>query len=75
AAEKARLLQKYGAVVEVVYPGRNPQMDFVDPTYKPAKSSETKKTKGKTDTAPENGTGTEGEGIDPFAGQSGDAGV
>ncbi|MFT7754550.1 UNVERIFIED_CONTAM: hypothetical protein ODX46_00065 [Salmonella enterica subsp. enterica serovar Enteritidis] len=41
AAEKARLLLKYGAVVEVVYPGRNPQMDFVDPTDKPPKSSET----------------------------------
>ncbi len=32
AAEKARLLSRYGAVVETVYPGRNPQMDFTDPT-------------------------------------------
>ncbi len=75
AAEKSRLLQKYGAIVEDVYPGRNPQMEFVDPTFKTAKVSEPKKTKAKTETVSEDTTDTEGAGIDPFAGQSGGTGV
>jgi len=49
-AEKARLVQKYGAVVEQVYPGRSPQMELVDPTYKPAKAEKPNKPKADTKT-------------------------
>lgn len=42
-AEKSRLLQRYGAVVEQVYPGRSPQMEMIDPTYKPAKADKADK--------------------------------
>ncbi len=61
-AEKARLIEKYGAVVETVYPGRNPQMEFVDPTVKAAKAA--KAGKGDKDKEPEK---TEDAAADPFA--------
>ncbi len=67
AAEKSRLLQRYGAIVEHVYPGRSPQMELTDPTYKPAKVG---KGKGKSEDKTDDKSGEPEDDADPFANAS-----